>query len=70
MLDSYNEVLLLHAPTGFVACNLLESFTLGYAGMNDNPTYASESTAAILMMVFQYIEEGGMEELFASDFIV
>ena len=30
----------------------------GYKGMNDKPTYATESTAAILMLVFQYVEEG------------
>ena len=34
---------------------------LGYVGMNDNPTYATNSGAAIIMMVFQYVEQGGKE---------
>ena len=35
------------------------SFITGYAGMNENPTYATDSTAAIIMMTFQYVENGG-----------
>ncbi len=31
----------------------------GYAGMNANPTYATDSTASIMMMTFQYCEDGG-----------
>lgn len=27
----------------------------------DGPSYASESTAAILMLVFQYVNNGGMQ---------
>ena len=33
--------------------------TSGYHGVNENPTYATDSAAAIIMMVFQYIDNGG-----------
>ena len=31
----------------------------GYDGVNDSPTYATESTPAVLMMVFQYVSNPG-----------
>ena len=31
----------------------------GYEGMNSNPTYATDSSAAIIMMVLQYVENPG-----------
>ena len=27
--------------------------------MNDNPTYATDSTASVIMMTFQHCENGG-----------
>ena len=32
--------------------------------MNNNPTYATDSTAAIVMMVLQYVENPGTSQLF------
>ena len=33
---------------------------VGYAGLNENPTYASESMAAVIMLVFQYVRAPGL----------
>ncbi|XP_064622108.1 protein unc-79 homolog isoform X4 [Lineus longissimus] len=46
----------LHSDTVELLCSNLLPMTLGYAEVNDTPTYASESVAAIIMMVFQYVE--------------
>ncbi|CAD5115352.1 DgyrCDS4332 [Dimorphilus gyrociliatus] len=37
-------------------CNNLLPITLGYYGINDSPTYASNSVASILMLVYQHVE--------------
>lgn len=37
-------------------CNNLLPITLGYQGINESPTYASNSVASILMLVYQHVE--------------
>ncbi|CAH1792396.1 unnamed protein product [Owenia fusiformis] len=48
----------LQKETISLLCTNILPMTLGYADMNENPTYATDSTAAIIMMVFQYIDNG------------
>ena len=38
---------------------MLTTIVLGYTGMNENTTYATDAAAAIMMLVFQYVTEGG-----------
>ena len=49
----------LQKDTIQLLCTNLLPVTLGYTGMNKNPTYATDSTAAIITMVFQYVSNGG-----------